>query len=522
MTRRRSPTRCATQEDQPCARDCDSQPKSPPSTVSIPDILAYIFSNLSVPTTLTCEQVCSAWLKLIRSTHVTKIWKAKLRQAFPSDCLPTLQGHETWRDVGCLWYAWSVPSRFRLLKERSVEGKLKADEYLLRRDKSSIRDVTDAFGCHDWIERNEPQAAHASGKVVIKHYRKERENRGYTVFEVFAGDHAPHRHLDSTIKEQPLDENLIPDHIRKALAPTARISPLFINTTMSHNMYGISSNEDIIWQALCNNRTLFGSEKRRKRNANCGHEWHQIIHVLPLHKPSTRFEIDTHQPRNVCFNANVLIYHIMNRTNGQTPRSDDIHLVRLNQRQSKPFASIHLPQTAQLFGVSRLKLTRFHLIVMCEQLIDEDTSLCMVYSIPHLTHLYTFTGGYQYIPHPGDHFLAFREPAPHPNNTTMFDPIRGTWETFVAPTPFVVAGRRFKLGEGCFFSVVEYEVGKDGERIGQLGVRRVYWKWTKYAFGDHGLRIGSNTGNKGDSKETPALKRKWGQKFFSKIICTRA
>ncbi|KAJ3036149.1 hypothetical protein HK097_003903, partial [Rhizophlyctis rosea] len=78
-----------------------------PAIQVLTEILAIIFSHASVPTALSCERVCKRWSIIIRHTHVVQVWEYKLVAEFPLGCLPVLYGHENWRDVSILWFAWN-------------------------------------------------------------------------------------------------------------------------------------------------------------------------------------------------------------------------------------------------------------------------------------------------------------------------------------------------------------------------------------------------------------------------------
>ncbi|KAJ3048859.1 hypothetical protein HK097_010136 [Rhizophlyctis rosea] len=54
------------------------------------------------------EAVCKSWSRIIRQ-GTPQIWQPKLVLAFPEECLPVLYGHETWRDLACIYYSWSRP-----------------------------------------------------------------------------------------------------------------------------------------------------------------------------------------------------------------------------------------------------------------------------------------------------------------------------------------------------------------------------------------------------------------------------
>ncbi|KAJ3031045.1 hypothetical protein HDV00_008529 [Rhizophlyctis rosea] len=112
-----------------------------PSFPALPDILALIFSYTTVPTTLICEKISFAWLSISRKTHVIEVWKPKLALAFPPKFLPTPYGHENYRDVCCLWYAWSKPWQVELGSEVKVALELKEGEAIPRKSGKVVRDL---------------------------------------------------------------------------------------------------------------------------------------------------------------------------------------------------------------------------------------------------------------------------------------------------------------------------------------------------------------------------------------------
>ncbi|KAJ3034539.1 hypothetical protein HDV00_004952 [Rhizophlyctis rosea] len=153
------------------------------------DILILLFAHptITVRDLLTCERVCKQWLLVLRASQ-HQIWKQKLvdSRSFPPGCLPVLYGHEVWRDVVVLWWAWRRPWEPKDASWLEAE-EVEVGDVVPRRD-GVVRDVTSAMNVDGpYRSRVKVFGTRPDGQIVVGDGRTKKF----------------YRHIDRVLKETP-------------------------------------------------------------------------------------------------------------------------------------------------------------------------------------------------------------------------------------------------------------------------------------------------------------------------------
>ncbi|KAJ3037112.1 hypothetical protein HDV00_002057 [Rhizophlyctis rosea] len=429
----------------------------------LPDIpLVIIFASSNIPTLLACESVCKQWSTIIRNTQVAQVWKPTLVQGFPEGCLPVLQGHENYRDVTLLWYAWSRPWRkYRVAEPRTME-EIDVGETILQKDTEVVRDLaalpTDAgmesLGCH------------ADGRTVLHPKRCSWALSKLPIHDIVFTEAKtlPFSrridYIDPTVQLSRTD--FIPRRTEKGE------KRFFENWRTGEKVSSVAvakgnrKNQpfDRPYVTVCGNVQI-SADGERKRGP---HDKINVTRIVPsngnvLHSSSAI--TDYGRPQSIAHNEHLLAYAIPRHSNRTGCM---IFLLRLDDCSE-------IGYTRHAGPGLYLRMSRFNLFVIAE-------TVCDVYDLTSLKHLYTIKS------FPSTSFgldvLANDQLILHAGHGKfeVGDPFTQNFRELVAPYEDMWMEEDFCENRADGYAVItkEYPIYPNEVRTGERGRTEYYWR----------------------------------------------
>ncbi|KAJ3045937.1 hypothetical protein HDV00_006203 [Rhizophlyctis rosea] len=437
------------------------------SVQTLPDILTILFSNVNITvlTLLRCEQVCKQYCTIIR-TYDRQIWKSKLQQVLPEEYLPPLVGHESWRDLATLWWAWNRPWVPQWVEGENIED-LGINKTILRENDVVVRDLVYSHRLPQTQRNYHPYTALGvmpDGQTIVRHAR------GTSIDSIF----------EETIPRSIMNISYV-SHIR-----TDALARYSQNPSRTYQTNDETSLDCTYIENWSTGTILHGTSARfidlpADTHIIYIHNAHiQLLtrgdqsaqQFISLKDPSRRMKFPLRNPDGSSilssnFNGIILALLLYNRTNLT-------YLTLHNINTSQIIASTVLPSDFTALNVS---LSRFHAFLY-------STTECRIYSLT-ATYLYTlpicenlspvFTA-YPKMEFDNLMLLWKRETELEGeiDQVVVFDPMRRTKRRMVHRfQDQEYEERRFR---GYYFTMREFPVGEDGKRSGAPERNRVFWR----------------------------------------------
>ncbi|KAJ3035568.1 hypothetical protein HDV00_003667 [Rhizophlyctis rosea] len=416
---------------------------------TLPDILLHLFAypSITVSDLLKCELVCRQWHTLIHQYQVL-IWRAKLVEGFPKECLPVLHGEEVWRDIAILWWAWKSLGSVDELVDLDGSSEVRDSQMLMRKSDGVIRDLTTANSATSnghWFYALQP-----NGLVYVK---VGEETRTDTVFT----DNIP---IPSTLQ---LKAATSMKYIRpKILELDNPISISMVYRNLDSGKVGVMPDPSPWYYS----RTICGSRLKIEYGTDTDGD-SAILKVFSTDDRSKDFQTTVRKPSHSMLNESILACLHRSYSYGAL-----LLLVSIKDGTQLASYTFHdtVPEQAQI--------TRFTVIADCSTnpswvenefwIFDLKLNLLCKLGIPLLAAERKFNF---FEARAEDWMLCLVGGAHY----AVLDPFIRRFRLLGVPASAVDPVRGVQ--GGYHFSTIEYPVDKKGKRTGARGLNRYYWRW---------------------------------------------
>ncbi|KAJ3042769.1 hypothetical protein HDV00_006588 [Rhizophlyctis rosea] len=393
-----------------------------------------------------------------------QIWKPKLLEAYPAGCLPELVGHETWRDVATLWWAWNRRWTPRRGGKEDVKV-LIVGETLTRTGGGVVRDLiwadsrpVDGYGYANGVRPD--------GQVMYSLLSSRGKGCGLhdTVFSESSGSLRKYADLSSGEYERT--------SIVARTMKDGRHRSLRFEDWTSGDLVMIMDLEcyqrDIDVVRICQSRAHL-SESRPDG---------LYFHIVSLVNPSSRFTHRAMQFITFDFNGTILA-HI------SRDEATDVYLLTLIRLEDQHIvASRPIPPDISPIG-QHLKITRFNIFLHARlrfSIFDFNADLIQILDLS------------SFLPVDVDNLNFFEERMVFKKlYNSEDDDLSWSWVELIVVDPKTRKVRHHTVDEndvmtGYCFAINEYPVDGVGRRTGAPGTTRLFHRpMVKIEVGEEGI-----------------------------------